>query len=612
MPAHRVHARNPLPAGSVTRVAGRLRPVRSNIRRVAKARPAVVPDRDEDRPVREQLERILSSTTFRQVDRLKRFLTFIVQEAIGGRKNELKEYVIGVQVFGKEESFDPRTDPIVRVQARRLRAKLVRYYREEGRADEWIIELPKGGYAPTFKRRETTVLVKRSISAALVSRNTIVVLPFADHSAGRDLEYFCRGLREEIVHHLARFPNLRILASDNADTAGALTITGSVRRSGQRVRIAAQLIDGGSGSYVWSESVDASIDNALAGQEQVAQAIVNKLDAELGERGPWSARRPTENLAAHNLYLQGRYHLNQRTEEGLRKALDFFEKALGEDAESALAHSGLADAYGLLGHYGVLRPAEVWTRAAASAAAAVMLDEHSAEAHTSLAHVKSTQDWDWPGSEREFQRAISANPRYATAHHWYAMSCLAPLGRLDEARDEMLLAQSLDPVSSIVARDLAVIHFYRRDFETALEQCDHTVELNPHFAPAYWILGVIQEQRQDLDESLAAFQRAVHLSPETPRMHGALGRTFALSGKRKQALEVLKKLETYAAGRYVSPLEFAWIHFALRDIDLGFTWLTKACEDRSFDLIAIKVDPRFDPFRDDRRFVALTRQLHPE
>ena len=124
------------------------------------------------------------------------------------------------------------------------------------------------------------------------------------------------------------------------------------------------------------------------------------------------------------------------------------------------------------------------------------------------------------------------NARYATAHHWYAASCLAPLGRLDEALDEILVAQSLDPVSSIVARDLAVIHFYRRDFETALEQCDHTIELNPHFAPAYWMLGVIQEQRRDFDESAAAFQRAVHLSPQTPRMHGALGRTFALSGRR--------------------------------------------------------------------------------
>src|SRR4029453_878076 len=137
----------------------------------------------------------------------------------------------------------------------------------------------------------------------------------------------------------------------------------------------------------------------------------------------------------------------------------------------------------LLGHYGVLGPAEVWTKAAASAAQAGMLDDHSAEAHTSLAPVRSPQDWDWVGAEREFQRAIAANPRYATAHHWYAMSCLAPQGRLDEARDEVMIAQTLDPVSSIVARDLAVTHFYRRDFETALEQCDHTIELNAHFAP---------------------------------------------------------------------------------------------------------------------------------
>ena len=612
MPVHRVNPRNALQAGRLTSSPRRSRIARSNIRAMASVKPNAASERDADRAVREQLQRILASMTFQQVDRLKRFLTFIVGEAIEGRRNELKEYVIGVQVFGKEEVFDPRTDPIVRVQARRLRSKLVRYYREEGRSDEWIIELPKGGYAPTFKRRDTPILVKRTISAALVSRNTIAVFPFADHSAAHDLDYFCKGLRDEIVHHLARFTSLRILASDSTDTTSALMISGSVRGSESRVRATAHMIDGASGSYLWSESVDAGLDDALGTQERVAQAIVSKLEAEIDGRGVSSSRRPTENLAAHNLYLQGRYHLNQRTEEGLRKALDFFEKALVEDAESALAHSGLADAYGLLAHYGVLGPADVWTKAAASAAAAVMLDERSAEAHTSLAHVKSTQDWDWVGSEREFQRAIACNPRYATAHHWYAMSCLAPLGRLDEARDEMLLAQSLDPVSSIVARDLAVIHFYRRDFETALEQCDHTIELNPHFAPGYWILGVIQEQRQDFDESLAAFQRAVHLSPQTPRMHGALGRTFALSGKRKQALEVLKKLEAYASERYVSPLEFAWIQFALGEVDLGFKWLTKACDDRSFDLISIKVDPRFDPLADDPRFAALAKQLHPE
>jgi serine/threonine-protein kinase len=565
--------------------------------------------------VRAHLDRILTSPTFQQGDRLKRFLKFIVLEAVAGRRHELKEYVIGVQVFGKEESFDPRTDPIVRVQARRLRAKLVRYYREEGRADELVIELPKGGYAPVFKQRDAPVLIKRSVATALVSRNTVAVLPFADYSVEHDLAYFCRGLRDEIVHHLAGFPSLRILASDEPRATGdktdaAMIISGSVRRSANRLRLTAQLIDGATGCYIWSESVDATLDDPFPAQEQVANAIVARIEPELGDhRSTSPSRRPNENLAAHNLYLQGRYYLNQRTEEGLRKALDFFEKALIEDAEYAAAHAGLSDAYGLLTHYGVFAPAEAWTKAAASAAAAVMLDANSAEAHTSLAHMKATQDWDWAGAEREFQRAISLDPRCATSHHWYAMSCLAPLGRLDEALDEMLVAQALDPVSSIVARDLAVIHFYRRDFETALEQCDHTIELNPHFAPAYWILGVIQEQRKDFDESAAAFQRAVHLSPQTPRMHGALGRTFALSGRKKHALEVLQKLETYARERYVSPLEFAWIQFGLGSTDVGFKWLQKALEDRSFDLISLKVDPRFDPLKDDPRFESIARRM---
>jgi serine/threonine-protein kinase len=568
-----------------------------------------------DDSVREHLERILISPAFQQCDRLKRFLKFIVLEAVAGRRHELKEYVIGVHVFGKEDTFDPRTDPIVRVQARRLRAKLVRYYREGGRADETVIELPKGGYAPVFKQRDAPVLVKRSVSAALVSRNTVAVLPFADHSVAHDLEFFCRGVREEVVHHLARFSSLRILASDDARATGdktdaAMIISGSVRRSGDRLRTTAQLIDGATGCYIWSESVDSSVTDVFAAQERIAEAIAARIEPELGDHRPGSAsRRPNENLAAHNLYLQGRYYLNQRTEEGLRKALDFFERALIEDAEYAAAHAGLSDAYGLLAHYGVFGPAEAWTKAAASAASAVVLDANSAEAHTSLAHVKSTQDWDWAGAEREFQRAISLDPRCATSHHWYAMSCLSPLGRLDEALDEMIVAQALDPVSSIVARDLAVIHFYRRDFETALEQCDHTVELNPHFAPAYWILGVIQEQRKDFDESAAAFQRAIHLSPQTPRMHGALGRTFALSGRKKLALEVLKKLETYAKERYVSPLEFAWIQFALGETDLGFLWMQKALEDRSFDLISIKVDPRFDALKGEPRFETIARRM---
>jgi serine/threonine-protein kinase len=575
----------------------------------------------KDGGAREQLERLLTSATFRQVDRLKRFLAFIVTEAIAGRGDRLKEYVIGVQVFDKETSFDPRADPIVRVQARRLRTRLMRYYREEARPDELVIELPKGGYAPAFKHHEPSGMAKRSIGAALIRQNTIAVLPFADHSAAGNLGYLCQSLRQEIIAALAALETLRVLAWDPSDSNdandprlavnalhAALVVSGSVRSFGDKLRVTTHLIDGASGAYLWSEPVDLRAPD-FAAQETIAQGVIRKLQAGALGTGPLRSRRPADNLAARNLYLQGRYHMNQRTEEGLRKAVEFFERAIVEDSHYALAHSGLADGYGLLTHYGVFGPADVWTKAASSAASAVMLDPDSSEAHTSLAHVKSTQDWDWQGAEREFQLAISLDPSYATAHHWYAMSCLVPMGRLDEALDEMLVAQSLDPVSSIVARDLALVHLFRRDDETALEQCDHAIELNPHFSPAYWALGLVQEQRKDFDEAAAAFQRAIHLSPQTPRMQAGLARTQALAGKRREALEILRKLELLSEQRYVSPFEFASMRFALGQNDLAFRSFNKACQDRSFELLWMRVDPRLDPIRSDKRFEAAAKQV---
>ena len=572
-----------------------------------------------DEAWRQHLDRILASATFRQVDRLKRFLRFIVLEALQGRGDQLKEYVIGVQVFDKAAWFDPRADPIVRVQARRLRARLARYYREEGASDLIVVELPKGGYSPVFRSREATSIGRRSIGATLAAQNTIAVLPFADHSAGHDLEYFCQGLRQETIHRLAKLEGLRVLTVQPGDPAAgeeeavgraAMLLAGSVRKSGDRLRITIHLLDNATASYLWSESIDAGLADIFAAQEAAADAVVRKLEPKILDGGQGrGGRRAVENLAARNLYLQGRYHLNQRTDEGLHKALDFFERAIVEDGQFGRAHSGLADAHSLLAHYGVREPAHEWTKAASSAASAVLLDGNSAEAHTSLAHVKATQDWDWRGAEREFRVAIELDPAYATGHHWYAMSCLVPMARLDEALDEMRLAQSLDPVSSIVARDLAVVHAYRRDYEAALEQCDHTIELNPHFSPAYGALGFIQEQRKDLDEAVAAFQRAVDLSPLSPKMLAGLGRTLALSGKRTLALGVLRRLDEMAGQRYVSPFEFASIRFALDQTAVGFRWLGKAARDRAFDMIALGVDPRFDSLRGDARLESIIAQL---
>jgi len=583
--------------------------------RPAPAVPAETPAEAEPSP-QEHLARVLRSETFQQADRLKRFLAFVVDEALAGRQDDLKEYVIGVQVFQKEESFDPRTDPIVRVQARRLRAKLVRYYRDEGRLDSLIIDLPKGGYAPQFKRRDTPVLVPRTTGGLLATRHTVIVESFADHSQARDLAAFCDAVRDELIHQLSKAQGLRVLASRGGEWApgddelrGPVVIVGgSVRQAGDRLRTNVRLIDAASRCYLWSEAIDTPRTDSFEPQERVAGAVVEKLGLERLERR-LAAGASMENLAAHNLYLQGRYHLDQRTEDGLTKAVDFFEKAVAEGAEFAPAHSGLADAYSLLAHYGVIAPADAWTRAATAASTAVTLDATSAEAHTSLAHLKATQDFDWVGAEQGFLRAIGLNPGYATAHHWYATTCLAPLGRLDEALEEMLTARSLDPVSSIVARDVARMHYYRRDFETALEHCDQTIEFNPHFGPAYWLLGMIQEQRRDFDEAAAAFQRGLQLLPNTPRLYGALGRTLALAGRRQRARATLKRLESDARHRYVSPLDFAWIRFALGDEAIGFRWLNKAYADRCFDLIALNVDPRFDEYREDPRFRQLITQL---
>jgi len=566
-----------------------------------------------EKAIRQQLERILTSATFQQVERLKRFIDFIVGEAAAGRGEELKEYVVGVQVFGKEASFDPRTDPIVRVQARRLRARLSRYYHDEGQQDEIIIELPKGGYAPVFKRREGRPHARAAPSTDLAASNTIAVVPFTDLSEGGDLEYFCAGLTQELIYRLTRIRGLRVVAVEAGAAEprhdAAMALRGSVRRSQETVRVTTHVFDAASGSCLWSDSINTPLRDTLEAQDTIAKAIVDGLGPQQLQRGEARGRKPIENLAAHNLYLQGRYHLNQRTEEGLVKAVEFFDKATVEDPQFAEAHSGLSDAYGLLAHYGVRGPADVWARAASSAATAALLDGNSAEARTSLAHVKSTQDWDWQGAEREFQRAISLDPKYATAHHWYGISCLVPMGRLDDALEQMLQAQSLDPVSSIIARDVAVVHFYERDFGAALEQCDHAIELNPHFAPAYLTLSLVQEQQGDRDEALAALERAVSLAPLSPRMHSALGRVLALLGKRQAAAETLRQLESLARERYVSPFEFASVYMGLGELDVAFQWLSKARDERVFELIAMRVDPRFDALRKDPRFDTLVAHI---
>lgn len=564
--------------------------------------------------IRRQLQRILESRTFRQGDRLQRFLSFIVEETLEGRGDRLKEYPVGVDVFGKDSSFDPRMDPIVRVQARRLRMRLVTYYRDEGRGDEICIELPKGGYAPTFRKGENAAPLK-ALAPALLGRNTVAVLPFTDQSPESSEAALCAALTQEVTHQLLKEDSIitasPLAADSNGVSRAALVVSGSVRRSRNLLRITTHITDNARGCYIWSDLRDQAPDDSFALQEEVAASVVARLRAEIGKEQEISLERRshTRNLHAQSMYLQGRYHLNQRTEPGLRKAMEFFGKAIEEDPRFAEAYAGIADAQNLFAHYGVSAPAEVWTKAATNAAQAVLEDDNSSEAHTSLGHVKATQDWDWAGAEREFRRALELNPRNATAHHWFAVSCLAPLSRLDEGFEHILTAQALDPLSSIISRDIALIYYYQRKYDLALEQCDHTIEQNPHFSAAYWTLGLVQEQRGEFEEAIAAFQRAIELSPPSPRILGALGRTYAKAKRRDEALGILHELDQLSKRRYISPFELSLIYFALKRTDEGFEQLSKAYHDRSFELIAIRIDPRFDSVRDDPRFVELFQKL---
>jgi len=570
----------------------------------------------EDVAVRQEVESIIGSKTFRQIDRLQRFLAYIVEEALQGRGNQLKEYPIGVEVFGKGSNFDPRMDPIVRVQARRLRLRLASYYAEEGRNDSVLIELPKGGYAPTFTVREQVQpATKNSSNAILVSRNTFVVQPFEDLSPDQNQKHFCIGIAKEIIKALAGISGIVVKTGPNAGGAipAAMVVEGSVRRKQNTFRINIQIIDSLRECYVWSESLDRSNEDEFVVQEEIAGRVAEVIRTGVGERRKSQTAGPlggTPNLAAQKLYLQGRYHLEQRTEHGLNRALEFFLRAVEEDPRMSVAYAGLSDTYNLLAHYGVIAPSEAWTKAAINATQAVLLDDQSSEAHTSLGHLRATQDWDFAGAENEFLRAINLNPYNPLAHFWYGVSCLSSLSRLDQALAEVTLAQALDPVSSIISRNIALIHYYQRNLELALQHCDLTIEQNPHFSAAYWTLGLVQDQRGEIDEAIAAFQRAIELSPPNPRILGALGGALAKTGKQNEALKILDELDKLSHSRYISPFEPALINFNLGRCDEGFSLLTKAFADRCFEVITIHIDLRFDGIRDDSRYKDLFRLLN--
>jgi DNA-binding winged helix-turn-helix (wHTH) protein len=312
----------------------------------------------------------------------------------------------------------------------------------------------------------------------------------------------------------------------------------------------------------------------------------------------------TESPEAYQLYIKGRYQWNQRSEAGLKKATEYFARAIETDPAYARAYSGLADSYTTLGYLSHLAPRDVFPKANEAATRALELDATLTEPHTSLAYVRLYYDWDWMEAETAFRRAITLNPNYATAHHWYAVY-LTAMGLFEQARAAIGRAQALDPTSLMINTDLGFVLYYSRQYDAAIKQLQMVIEMNPEFPLAHFWLGRAYQEKTMYEDAIAEFRRTETVLHGWPVVRAATGYVQGVSGRRGEALETLGALKRLAKERYVTPYGVALVHAGLGEKDQALVWLDRALEDRSHWLVWLKLDPRLDTLRSDHRYRSL-------
>jgi len=462
-----------------------------------------------------------------------------------------------------------------------------------------------------------TFLFYSSQSDSTDIEKSIAVLPFTDMSPSKDQEYFGDGMAEAIINALVGIPGLKVSARTSAfqfkggendiQTIGeklgvATVLEGSVAKSGNTLRITAQLINVADGFHLWSNTYDRELTDIFAIQDDLSRSIVEALEVELsGDKTKTLTKRKPTSVEAYNLYLKGRYFWNRRTGEGLKTSIDYFQQAIDLDPTYALAYAGLADSYNLLAPYMVVSPKEAMPKAKAAAIRALEIDDTLGEAHNSLAFVRRYFDFDWLAAEKGSKRAIELNPNNATAHHWYALY-LTGMGQLTEAISEIKRAQDLDPLSLIIATNVGWVYYYARQYDESVEHFKKALEMDPNFAQAHKRISLAYLQEGKCEEAMAELQKAVTLSDGSTNMLTALAYGNAVCGKRQEALEIVDNLREQSSSKYVSSVDIAAIYCALGESDTVFMWLEKAYLERSSRLAYIKVDPKFESLHSDFRF----------
>jgi TolB-like protein/DNA-binding winged helix-turn-helix (wHTH) protein/Flp pilus assembly protein TadD len=453
---------------------------------------------------------------------------------------------------------------------------------------------------------------------------SLAVLPLESLSSDASQDYFADGMTDELISDLGQISALRVISRTSVmaykrarkplpQIARELdvdaVVEGTVLRSGDQVRITAQLIEAATDKHLWSQSYEGQLRDTLALQNQVARAIADQIRINLNSQEQAALKSVrVVNPEAYESYLKGRYFWNKRTADGLKVALAYFNQAIEQDPKYAQSYSGLADTYALLGdwQYAVMTPKEALPKAKAAAIKALELDSTLGEAHNSLAFCLDGFDWDFPSAGKEFRRAIELNPGYATTHHWYAWH-LSLLGRYDEAIAEMRKAESLDPLSLIINADLAELLLLAHSYDESMLQSRKTIEMDPNFALAHNQLGQAYLQKQMRDEAITELQKAVQLSAGSPTCMANLARAYAASGKMSEAAKLLSDLKKRSNPGYSHASEIAVIYAALGEKNQAMSWLEKGFEERFNPGVLLR--PGFDSLRSDPRFQELVRRI---
>ncbi|HSQ19475.1 MAG TPA: protein kinase [Blastocatellia bacterium] len=454
---------------------------------------------------------------------------------------------------------------------------------------------------------------------------SIAVLPFQNQTGDTNSEYLSDGVTESIINSLTQLPNLRVIARSSVfrykdkqtdpfvagkELGVRAILVGRIMQRGDNLTISTELIDVRDNKQLWGDHYNRKLTDILAVQEEIAKEITANLRLQLTrEQQQLVVRRYTENTAAYETYLKGRYFYSKVTEDDLNRSIDYYQQAIALDPNYALAYVGLANSYGALGGvYGFRSPQESYSQSKKFVAKALELDPKLAEAHYALAGYKLNYEWNWIEAEQEIKRAIELNPNYAQAHsgygHFYQV-----FGRLDEAIAERKLAAKLDPLSPSSVANVGYPYYYARQYDEAIAHYRQALELDPRYSWAHLWIGQAYLQKGLYKEAIDEINQAIVLSNGDTRAKATLGYAYAIAGRRDEALKELAELQRIAKERYVSPYFIAVILVGLREDTQAFAWLQKAFEEHHPYLILLRVEPVFDQLRPDPRFRDLLRRI---